>query len=82
MRSLLMLTSLVVTLGALTACQDDPGRSFLSRGYPQPVGDVRTTQRGTTPTNERHRAALDEPRIDDRQIRELKGSGGLGLKSH
>ncbi len=49
------------------ACEGDPGRSFLSAGAPEPVGDVRTTQRAHQGADDKTRAALADPRIDDKE---------------
>ena len=58
-------------LGILLACgsivvachDDDPGRSFLSAGAPEPVGDLRTTHRGGALRGDEARP-LRDPRID------------------
>jgi hypothetical protein len=60
---------LLPCLGILFACgflvvachDDDPGRSFLSAGAPEPVGDPRTTQRGSAPSND---GARRDPRAE------------------
>ena len=65
------LRSLAVLLSAAgllaLGCEGDPGRSFLSRNAPEPVGDVRTTQRAHAGTDVKTRELLADPRIDDKE---------------
>jgi hypothetical protein len=63
----LSLAAVLCTWALALGCEEDPGRSILSRGSPQPVGDLRTTQRGVHAADANERAALAEPRIDDKE---------------
>jgi hypothetical protein len=64
---LLYFPILLSTVFFALACEEDPGRSFLSAGSPEPVGDIRTTQRAHGGKDEKTRALLADPRIDDKE---------------